>query len=309
MQLIDEIIEMASGNDTPLPTILRKCLVLAARLKADELRAWASGELQGFDRKNTPPHRIMKITAKGLFLGPFNASISDQPLPASALKPEHREWAHTAHLGQGIAAYEALISGDPKGNAMIHWPADLVVLYQAKFIDGYGLNRAWQELPMPAIAAMLDGIKTKVLVFALELKDQYSDLAETVERSPALAAPTVNQIFYNVFHGGSPVVGNTVQGDMNSSNQQIIIEGDFQSLSAALAHTGVSATMIDDLAKDIDADKRDGAPKGFGTRVAAWVGNAASYIAKESGKAGVEIAKQIISAHISQYFGLPPAGA
>jgi hypothetical protein len=145
MQLLDEIIALAIDGNGKTPVLLRKCLLLALQLKNDRLSYWAERELDGYSEKDDPPeYRRTTGMAKGYFLGPFGASISDQPLPASVLKEEHRHWARDIQLRQPIVAYED--SGDT-GTAVFMWPADMVAAYQAKFIHGYALNRAWLEIP------------------------------------------------------------------------------------------------------------------------------------------------------------------
>ena len=151
MSLAREIIKEAADHTVPLTTLLRKFLILASRLKNEDMKNWVLGELNGFQKgskEDLPPHRVFGITAKGFFVGPFGASISDQPLPAYVLDESLRWWATTSYAMQGIAAYEGMIAKDPTGKAMVNWPADLVASYQSKFIDGYALNRAWQEIPI-----------------------------------------------------------------------------------------------------------------------------------------------------------------
>jgi hypothetical protein len=107
MQLLDQIIDGATGNIEPLSNLLRKCLVLASVLKNEKLKAWAHNELNGYDNPDTlPPYRTVRIIAQGLFLGSFGRLIDDQPLPPGAMKEEHRDWARMANLTQPIAAYD-----------------------------------------------------------------------------------------------------------------------------------------------------------------------------------------------------------
>ena len=96
-------------------------------------------------------------------------------MPPSVLKKEHRHFASTVKLTQPIAAYDIDIDkGKDKGKEkfIIEWPPDLTLLYQRKFIEGYALNRAWQEIPPSVIVSLVDTIRTRVLRFALELKEE-----------------------------------------------------------------------------------------------------------------------------------------
>ena len=152
-----------------MSTILRKCLVLAHTLHNDRLKTWAESELNGY-HDEVPDYRKTPAQAKGLFLGPAGAYINDQPIPAQALKKEHRHWAEEVWLRQPIAAYE---SAKPDSRMAFAWPAGLTALYERTFFQKrYALNRAWQEVPGSVAVGLIDTIKTRILRFALELKSE-----------------------------------------------------------------------------------------------------------------------------------------
>jgi hypothetical protein len=100
-----------------------------------------------------------------------------------------------------IASYE----GAPEKGAdfQIPWPPDLTVRYQNAFYRGFALNRAWQELPGSMIAALVNNVRTRVLRFALELKDELDE----VDDNPSKLAPAeVEQsVINNIFGGNVPI--------------------------------------------------------------------------------------------------------
>ena len=57
----------------------------------------------------------------------------------------------------------------------IEWPANLVVLYQSKFFDGYALNRAWQDIPVHALRTIPETVKNRILEFALSIRNEFGD--------------------------------------------------------------------------------------------------------------------------------------
>src|SRR5690606_7559084 len=125
----------------------RKCRVISHEFKNPSLTDWVHNELNGYeDWKNLPPYRIVRTGAKGLFLGPLQAQLNNQPLASIILEPDHRHFAEKAFLSEPASAYENLKDGE--GGYRIEWPANLVLKYQNSFFDGYALNRAWQELPV-----------------------------------------------------------------------------------------------------------------------------------------------------------------
>ena len=203
MQLLDEIITIAASEEGSLATLLRKCLVLAHKLKNDRLKSWAESELSGYsDADNVPPYRKISAPAKGLFLGPFNSQIDNQPIPSMMLKEHHRHWAETASLCQPIASYEGVLKND---NLAMLWPGELDGSVPGQLFEGrYVLNRAWQEISPSFIIGLTDGMRTKVLSFALELKDELGEVSEDIQ---ALPPGKVDQTFITHIYGGTAIVG------------------------------------------------------------------------------------------------------
>uniref|UniRef100_UPI0039B8CC54 AbiTii domain-containing protein n=1 Tax=Albidovulum sp. TaxID=1872424 RepID=UPI0039B8CC54 len=172
MSLIDQIITAITETDEKTSAILRRCLVLAYQLRNDDLKAWVSKELNGYDMNDPdlPEYRKVRAPAKGLFIGPLGSQINDQPLPSAVLEPDHRRFAETADLVQPIAAYEEISSDS---NLQIAWSANLTLKYQSVFFGGnYALNRAWQEIPGSCFVAIVDTVRTRLLTLVLELKNQ-----------------------------------------------------------------------------------------------------------------------------------------
>jgi hypothetical protein len=84
MKMLDDIVDGAVDDKVSLATLLRKCLVLADKLKNNKLKRWVLSELNGYESQDAlPEYRILNINAVGLVLGPFGSAIKDQPIPAS----------------------------------------------------------------------------------------------------------------------------------------------------------------------------------------------------------------------------------
>ena len=176
MKLLNEIIEEATDPRASVAGTLRKCLILAFELKNEKLKQWAEKELNGYHRKDEgdiPEYRRATLHSKGNFIGPFGSWMKDRPLPMTVLKPEHRSLLDPAILTEPIASYE--INATKKidvGHFSINWAPDLIVLYQAKYIEGWALSSAWQEIPSGLIVAVVDSVRNRLLRFALELREE-----------------------------------------------------------------------------------------------------------------------------------------
>lgn len=299
MKVLDEIISLASSENAPVSTLLRKCLVLAYSLRNDRLKAWAENELNGYesDGAGVPDYRKTSAHAKGLFLGGFGAQINNQPIPAAILEEKHRHFAETAELTQPIASYEGVT---PKSHLIVEWPGNLVAIYQSEFFEGrYALNRAWQEIPASAVIGLLDTIKTKILRFALELKEE---LGEVHDDPAELPKEKVEQTVNTYIFGGTNVIASR---DFTQVGSIEIAHGDWHALSEALSkNLGIEDSGIADLKSSLDADAKETPPPGLGTRTANWL----KRLGKKSGEVAVsvavEVAKKEATKWIFGYLGL-----
>ncbi len=296
MGLLDEIVKAITETDEKTSSILRKCLVLSYKLRNDALKSWASKELNGYDREDPdlPEYRRIVAPAKGMFIGAFRA-IDSQPIPSAMLKEEHRHFAETALLTQPLVAYE---SADPTKSAQIPWSANLVGLYQSTFFEGdMALNRAWQDIPGPSLAGVVDTVRTRMLTFVLELQEQV--VGEDVEVE-ALPRSTVQTLVQMTVIGGTNVFGNVEQ-----FAAQTVQVGDAQSLRGTLAAMGYDHQQLDALESDIAADQQECGDRSLGKRTREWITKNAKAAGKGAVKIGGDVATTVITEAVKRYLGLP----
>ncbi|MDO5896545.1 AbiTii domain-containing protein [Agrobacterium sp. Azo12] len=289
--MIQDIIRSLSETKDPVSDILRKTLVLTYRMKNEQLRTWVEKELNGYSTTDElPSYRQAVGTAKGVFLGGFGQQINNQPLASGVLKPEHRHWAREIRLRQPIIAYEGK---DPSMSAALEWPADLVVLYQEKFYDDFALNRAWLEIPGTIIQGAVDTVRTRLLMFMLEIE---SESPGNEDVSVAQIPPTtVDRILHVTIMGGNNVIG-----PVNEFNSTTVVAGDFGSLQGALHTLGVDADQLASLEAALSEDKLlyvdQGKPKTVGKKTLEWIGHAA----KATGKKGLEVGGAVMEEAIKR---------
>jgi hypothetical protein len=101
--LLDDLVTLATDDQQPITALLRKCIVLAHRLKNDRLKAWANEELNGYASIDTlPEYRILSAAATGTFVGPGWMQTT-QGIPSGALKKQHQKFAETVYLSQPVS--------------------------------------------------------------------------------------------------------------------------------------------------------------------------------------------------------------
>lgn len=101
------------------------------------------------------------------------------------------------HLHQPAASYEARPNQD--SDAHLPWNQALVVKYSRLIFEGGepALMRAWQDIPGSVLVALLEQVRTRVLRFALDLRDGLPEDASSASVVPAADIDrSVVQIFY-----------------------------------------------------------------------------------------------------------------
>jgi hypothetical protein len=147
VKLLQEIIDQAVDEKTPIGTLLRRCLVLEQRIKNEKFRQWLNWELDGyFNSAELPSYRKFRCVNKGFFIG-VAVKSDDQPIPMHILSKSEREAMENLELHQPVASYDN--RPESMKDALIMWPQWLVTKYQDKFFQNGDLilNRAWQEIP------------------------------------------------------------------------------------------------------------------------------------------------------------------
>ena len=84
MSLLREIQDLSTTEGSDLETLLRKCRVLASRLKNDEFKDWVHCELDGYPKgAKLPEYREFRTFSLGDFGGPFGTGMKNAPIPES----------------------------------------------------------------------------------------------------------------------------------------------------------------------------------------------------------------------------------
>lgn len=302
MSIIAKIIAEAIDDNTPVTSLLRKCLVLAHELKNERLKTWVSGELYGFsDGALAPAYRTFPVQSVGDFVGPIHL-MGDQPLQASAMKADWiREFAQSVTITESIASIQSLL-GTERSSFSLPWSADLVMAHEDVFLEGMTLLRARRVVPRSRVIQIVDTVRNKVLEFALELKDEVGDADSGLD---AIPQEQVERYVTQNFYGDNNIVGSTVHGGSAQASRGGVTQGDFASLGAALLGQNVSATDVaalkEALALDASIPATDAQP---GPATRAWITRVAATIAAAGKGIVVQVAERGLLALIKVYLGL-----
>jgi hypothetical protein len=305
VSLLHEIQEAAIDANTSLAVVLRKCMVLAARLGHEPFKKWVDQELGGYPQAVDLPmyRRISGIASIGHFAGPLGAAMNNVPLRLAPIPADMRGRYETAEFREGIAKLEDMSRRD-EGQLLERWSGDLVALVSRKFFEDYVLLAAHKEIPRHAVVGVLDAVRNRVLKFALEIEAQSPEAGDVNPGSdPAVAPERVGNIFNTYIMGGAQNVA--VGSPSAVQHAQQLQVGDVAGLKRFLAEQGVQPDDVAELESAIATDSKPVVGEPFGARVGGWIGKMTAKAATGVWKIGTSTAAEVLTAAIKSHYGLP----
>jgi len=302
MSLLREIQKAAVDSSTPLPDVLRKCMVLAARLGHAPFKEWVEEELNGYPPGATlPAYRcIGGIISIGNFGGPLGAAINNVPIPIGPIPADLHDRYTTAEFREGVGQLQEMVSG--QSVLISRWPGDLVASVADKYYEGYTLLGAHREIPKNAVIGALDSIRNKVLKFALEIEERNPEAGDAPPGSKPVPTESVSQIFNTFILGAQNVAVGSAGAVQHAQQLQV---GDIAALRRFLTEHGVPAPDVAELEKAIadDGPSAPGEPS-FGKRVTGWLGTMLSKAGSGVWKISTGAAADLLTAALKAYYGL-----
>lgn len=250
MSLLRQIQNAAIDSSVDLPSLLRKCKVLAARLGSDDFKRWIEYELSGYPNKESlPDYRILNVNSKGHFSGAFGSGLRNADIPLSCVPEKLREALGHSYLMQPVAAMESLVKHKNRGDFQEPWNPDIVASYVGQNIYQHmNCMQAWKVIPSGAIVAALDAVRTRVLNFVLEIEVQNPSAGEAEPNSNPVPMDKIHQIFNTYITGN---VQNLAPGSSNVRQTAKYIETNDTEIFSELIEAIKSVSMHPEESKPI----------------------------------------------------------
>jgi len=210
MTLLQEIQQAATDSQVDISTVLRKAKILAARLQNPEFESWVDRELNGYSGCSTlPSYRTIPITAYAMISDGFR-EWNAAPIMPTLLPENLRWWGEKNHLRQPISEVASMAA---TGNTyQVPWPQEMAVRYGAKGYNDFECLRAWQLVSHSALVGIVEGVRNRILEFALKIEAENPDAGEALPNSQPVPRERLQPLVRNVFYGP---VGNVA---LNSEN-------------------------------------------------------------------------------------------
>lgn len=295
MSLLTEIQAAATDPTVSLSDLLRKCQILAFRLRHEPFKQWVSHELNGYpDEATLPAYRgPFAGDIKADTHGAYGAEVRNVGVPDWSIPAEVRDAAREMSFYPGVGTLQSLIDDAKRTGQLVvatQFSVDLAVLTQV--VQNQQTTRMWKELPVAMVAGILDAVRSKALEFTLEIESANPDAGEAPPGgAPPVPVAQTDVIFNTVILGGNNAIGpgatvNVTQGDLAGLMAFLEAQGVEQSDRAALEAA---------LAEDDDT---------LGERVKGWLGEMAAKTASVGGAVAEKAAIAVIAAAVLKYLGV-----
>jgi AbiTii len=302
--LLEQMEESATNHAVPVAALLRKGLILSRRLRYRPLGEWARMELGGYGEGVTLPEyrSYRRCQVEGDFNGAMGSQIRGQSLPSSTVAETDRDSLFGYALSEGIPKYQALVDGDGKSIG-IPWDQNFVVKYQGAFIEGYALAGARRILNRADITQVLEGVRTRLLDFSLEIQEANPDAGEARSGDPApVPQEEVSQAFHLHVYGNN----NFVTAAGRDVEQRVSIRGNrWQDLQRALHDLGISDAQLLELRTALESDAALSLPSGtMGPSTSSWYERLSSAIASGAVTLSTDTAAAMIATELLKFLGV-----
>ncbi len=211
MSLLTEIQAAATDSAQSTADLLRKCQILAFRLRHEPFKEWVNHELNGYPNEAVlPAYRgPFQGEIKADTHGAFGSEVRNVQVPDYSIPAEVRDVAKEIAFYQSVGTLESLlIEARSTGQTVVatQFAVDIAVL--TKVVVDHQTVRMWKELPVAVVAGILDAVRSKALEFALEIEAANPEAGEaTPGGAPPVPVATTDVVFNTVILGGNVAVG------------------------------------------------------------------------------------------------------
>lgn len=207
--LVEQIQNDILDPSVQLSSIMRKALVLAHKIKSDELKQWVERELRGYRGigSEAPDYRRFKgqvliDAGNGVYF------YKNHPAPRLSKYPEIDKALEESVTCESIGELEALLKSGhgESGDLRLPLPAAFRNFITEHLGKTYYCMDAWVAFPPAIMAGVLDSVRTRLLVFTQEILDLSTDAKEIPalgRAEPAKISGIFNRCIMNMEKGSS----------------------------------------------------------------------------------------------------------
>lgn len=291
------------SDEADLSTILLKLRFLASRLGSEPLEDWVKYETSGYPPEvDVPEYRIVGVTYRGTWSGPFGRMIQDAPIPPHLIEQFAGESWTSYKVRESIAGVEQLAKSETLGiNA-----SNLILLLQGNLYPGWACNSVSGRISPVAMKEIKQAVRSRVLELTIELEKQVPEAAAVTLTKPipqeAASEAAVTQIFNQTILGNVTHITATDGAQITLS----ITAGDIGSMRTALIKAGLPEEAAKEFTEIVAAEPPKAIDNPLGSKALAWIKKNGPKAASGAWKIGSEVLTDVLTEAAMKFAGLKP---
>jgi hypothetical protein len=310
MNIITEIINLLTDNDSSITNALLKIKVFSMRLKNNFLTEWIDKELTGYKTNDElPSYRKSGCNLVGNYIN-GNWKMENQILATMNLPDWVRESVEQMDFYQSISVLESYIKDDKMKTISISIPAEVIGIitdtYQNLGNPYLTVYSAYKKVHIGAVKQIITEVRNRTLDLMLKLEQEFGfdiEIHALIEKKS-----DVNFLIQNIMN--QITINNEGEGNViNTGNNNEIISKinisklDFESLKKELSKNNVAETDINDL-EQIIIEKPDKKSKLFGPKVNNWIKKMLDKSLDGTWQVGIATAGTLLGELLKKYYGM-----
>lgn len=305
MSLLHQIQESVVQDGSSLGPILLKLRLLAARLGSNDLEEWVKHESEGYPQDAVlPDYRIVGVTYKGTFSGPFGSGIKNAPIPPILIKTFANDNWNKHSVRESIAAVDELVKVSAKGGSLGINASNLILLLQGKIYEDYACNDISGNISVVSLSEISQAVRNRVLELTIEFEKSIPAAAHITFGTQGMDkdnASKAQQITQQIIYGN---VGNAISGGSESTINVNIQSHNKESVANYLKDSGISEEDARDFALIVASETPSSSEEPFGEGAKNWIASNIRKAADGTWKVGMAVATKVLTEAALKYYGL-----
>ncbi|WP_439490428.1 hypothetical protein [Algoriphagus sp.] len=310
MNVLTEIINLLTDNDSSLTNALLKIKVFSMRVRNSSLTTWIDKELYGYQSEDDlPNYRKGGCNLIGNYInGRWKAE--KQILATMNLPDFVRESVEQMTFYQSLSVLESYLEDDKMRTISVSIPAEVIEIlndtYQNMGNPYLTVYSAYKQVHIGAVEQIIAEVRNRTLDLILKLEQEFGfdiDMHGLMEKKS-----DVNYVIQNIMNkitinnDGDGNIINT--GNDNDITSKINInKSDFDSLKENLVEHHVDYEDIIGL-EQIIAEEPDREKESFGPKVNNWMKKMLDKSINGTWQVGIATAGALLNEMLKQYYGM-----
>ena len=305
MALLYQIQESVVQEGSDLSSVLLKLRLLASRLGSDVLEEWVKHESEGYPKESEiPSYRVVGVSYKGTFSGPFGSGIKNAPIPQYLIEKFAGDSWTNYEIRESIAGVEDLVKSSTDGGTLGIDASNLILMLQGKIYEGYACNDIRGTISRIAIAEIQQAVRSRILELTLELEKTIPAASLVTFGAPIneeTNSEKVQQISQQIIYGN---VNTAVAGGQGGNIAVAVGKRDKNSFIEHLVATGLPREDVVELAEIIEAEEPSNDEEPFGQNAKNWIASNLKKAAEGTWNMGISVATKVLTEATLKYYGL-----